>query len=135
MKRAKIIVTIVLIVLILGAISLTLKPNKPYNPKSCETKEDCALTYNMFYEGSCTAGCFNKNAKTDISCNKTMVWEAFSPGTKCDCIENICQKLEYKCPNSHYVDCMPITTPEADPECYGEYKAWIIANCNVTFAV
>jgi hypothetical protein len=58
------------------------------NLKYCQTDNDCTIKYNIKYEGNCSAGCFNKDAKSDNSCN--LVWESFAPNKTCTCNDNLC---------------------------------------------
>jgi len=135
MKRAWAVAVIIFMILILGAISLTLKQNKVKDSKYCNTNEDCVVKYNMFYNGQCDAGCFNKDSKTDETCDKALVWEDLGSDSRCKCIEKTCEYSIYECPNTPYLDCMPMTTPETHPWCYGEYHNWLVQNCNITFSV
>lgn len=55
--------------------------------KYCEINSDCGINYNVKYNGSCSAGCFNNRAQVDKECNERK-WELIGYG--CICQKNQC---------------------------------------------
>jgi len=56
----------------------------------CNQDADCVIKYNVGPE--CHAGCVNKEAQVNQSCNQQ--WEQFQLGTYCICQNQKCQTIE-----------------------------------------
>ena len=59
--------------------------------KNCTYDSDCAIKNDAFYNGSCTAGCFNKDGDPHIMCSIRAGNNTISGS--CKCAEGICTRV------------------------------------------
>ena len=143
MKRGLIIVIIVLII-ILAYFIYQINSNQEVN-KTNDSKQDCAIyeRNNEKIEYCATCGdnicediehCTPSGVNCKENNNSPICLETADCGPLY-CSKDCKETPKYECPNTQYLDCMPITNQETHPWCYGEYHTWLAENCNITFAL
>ena len=118
MKKAYWWIIGIVVILIIGAILIS-NYLKTSEEKDCEQISDCLIKYQVYYNGECSADCFNKNVKPDLDRCGNVEFEPFNPETKCRCVlpEKKCEVLEEETECTIEQDCIDSGKCDVGLEC------------------